>query len=147
MENILEVSNMKPIIIIKQNINKLGSFMEGFDRRHSERLRFVGAQVLYRLENGQISLKPLKDISRSCACFNIENAIEIGGIIELEIIIPGREKIFVKGIVSRLSNPSLEYNPYIVVQFLPFGTDDRYNSLKSYKQLKKLIFECLELVE
>ena len=92
--------------------------MEGFDRRHSERLRFVGAQVLYRLENGQISQKPLKDISRSSACFNIENAIEISDFIEMEIIIPGREKIFVKGFVSRLSNPSLEYNPYVVNFYL-----------------------------
>ena len=39
-------------------------------------------------------------------------------------------------------------NPaYAVVQFLLFGSDERYNSMHSYEQLKELSEEYLQSVE
>lgn len=120
--------------------------MEGFDRRHADRLRIIGAQISYKRKNGQKFLVPLKDLTKSSACFSIENALEIGELVDIEIIIPSKDEIHVKGMITRLSDPLEENNSYAVVQFFAFGTDERYNSLKSYDQLTKVMTEFLQTV-
>jgi hypothetical protein len=93
--------------------------------------------------NGQFNLKPLNDITKSSARFEVDHPMKKGEFIELEIIIPGRKKIHVKATVIRSSIPTTEHPPYVVVQFLPFGSDKRYNSMECYKQLSELIEQYL----
>jgi hypothetical protein len=121
--------------------------MDGIERRHTDRLKILGANVVYTLKNGQFGLKPLIDITRSSACLEVDHPINKGEFIELEVIIPGRTKIFIKGTVTRLSDPISERPAYIVVQFLPFGTDERYNSMECYQQLIDMIEQYLLPVE
>lgn len=117
--------------------------MDGFDRRHRDRLKILGAEVIYTLKNGQFAIKPLIDLTRSSARFEVEHSIQNKDFIKLEIIIPGKDKIPVKGTVIRLSDPVSEDPSYVVIQFLPFGTDERYNSMESYDLLGALIEEIL----
>ena len=117
--------------------------MDGFDRRHRDRLKILGAEVIYTLKNGQFAIKPLMDLTRSSARFEVEHSIQNKDFIKLEIVVPGKDKIPVKGTVIRLSDPVSEDPAYIVVQFLPFGTDERYNSMESYDLLGELIEEHL----
>ena len=84
---------------------------------------------------------PLNDLTLSSACFKIKHPLKLGEYIELEIIVPNKEIISVKGIVSRLEIPT-----YAVAQFFAFGTDERYNSMNSYDQLKKIMNEYLMAV-
>jgi hypothetical protein len=117
--------------------------MDGFDRRHRDRLKILGAEVIYSLKNGQFAIKPLLDLTRNSARFEVEHSIQNKDFIKLEIMVKGKEKIHVKGNVIRLSDPVSEDSSYIVVQFLPFGTDERYNSMESYDLLGELIEENL----
>lgn len=112
--------------------------MDGIERRHSVRLSFLGAQVIYKRKNGQCGCVPLKDLTKSSASFSIEHYLQFGEVVELEIKIPDNEIITIKGIITRLSDPSLEDTRYAVVQFLAFGTDERYNSMECYQQLGEL---------
>jgi hypothetical protein len=116
-------------------------YMNDVDRRHAVRLEVKGAEVFYKLESGQTSYKPLRDITKSSARFDVDHTIKHGDPIELEIIVPGKVNIVVKGKIIRLSDPASEHPSYAVVQFVPFGTDERYNSMLSYNQLSALIEE------
>lgn len=117
--------------------------MDGFDRRHRDRLKILGAEVIYTLKNGQFAIMPLLDLTRNSARFEVEHSISNKDFIKLEIMVKGKDKIHVKGNVIRLSDPVSEDSSYIVVQFLPFGTDERYNSMESYDLLGELIEENL----
>ena len=117
--------------------------MHNFDRRNRDRLNVKGAEVIYTLNSGQFAIKPLLDFTRCTARFEVDHSIQLKEFIKLEIIFPGKEKILVKGTVIRISDPVTEYPTYIVVEFLPFGTDARYNSMESYQQLSEVIEENL----
>jgi hypothetical protein len=122
-------------------------FMKNIDRRHAVRLKIEGAEVFYKLQSGQTSFKPLKDITKNSARFEVEHTLNQGTFVELELIIPGRENIPVKGNVIRISDPGMENTSYAVVLFVPFGTDERYNSMQCYEQLSNLVEERLLMVE
>ena len=117
--------------------------MDDLDRRNRERFAVKGAEVIYTLNNGQFAIKPLLDFTRSTARFEVDHSIQLKEFIKLEIIFPGKDKIQVKGTVIRLSDPASEYPPYAVIEFIPFGTDARYNSMESYQQLSEVIEENL----
>jgi hypothetical protein len=134
-------------LIFKGYFNLLDEVMNGIERRHADRLQIIGANVIYTLNNGQFGLQPLNDLTMSSARFEIDHIMKDEDIIELELIIPGEDKVYVKGKVIRLSNPAFEHPPYVVIQFLPFGTDERYNSMQSYEQLKNLIDKYLQTVD
>jgi hypothetical protein len=112
-----------------------------FERRHSDRLEIPKAKVVYKTDDGITFNTTLKDMTISSIRFESNNYHNVGEFIEMEIIIPGKEKIQVKGKVIRVSNY------YITVQFLLFGSDERYNSMNSYEQLKELSEEYLQTVE
>ena len=76
--------------------------MDGFDRRHRDRLKILGAEVIYTLKNGQFAIKPLMDLTRNSARFEVEHSIQNKDFIKLEIVVPGKDKIPVKGTVIRL---------------------------------------------
>ena len=117
--------------------------MDHPERRQSPRLKLIGAHVIYRLNKGRYSLKLLHDISKSCARFDVDHALELGDYLEIILIIPKKERIYLKCSIIRVSNPDSEYPPYVVAKFLPFTTDERYNSMKSFHQLHELIDEYL----
>jgi hypothetical protein len=127
----------------KFNFNLLGKELNTLERRQSPRLKLSGAYVIYKLDKGRYSLKLLYDLTKSHARFEIDHKVELGDRIELIFIIPKKEKIYIKARVLRVSDPVSEFPPYAVVQFLPFGKDERYNSMKCFNQLQKLIDEFL----
>jgi hypothetical protein len=121
--------------------------MYQIERRHLDRFKIPGAEVSYQLPDGSPSRVKLVDITRSGIRLEINNPGIIGEIIELEIIVPRKDKIFIKGHVVWTSKPDSESPAYAVVQFLVFGSDERYNSMQSYEQLKELLEEYLQSVE
>ena len=115
--------------------------MKDFDRRHAYRIAIPEAMVRYKRKSGQNGEMPLIDLTKSSACFRIEHELKFGEMLELEIIIPNKDPINLKSIVIRVSNPVSEIVSYAVVQFLAFGSDERYNSLQAYEQLTQLLNE------
>ena len=121
--------------------------MYQIERRHLDRFNIPGAEIIYKLPDGTSSRVKLVDATRSGVRFEINNPVIIGEIIELEIIVPQNDNIFIKGHVVWTSKPDSENPAYAVVQFLVFGSDERYNSMQSYEQLKELSEEYLQSVE
>ena len=121
--------------------------MYQIERRHLDRFKIPGAEVSYKLPDGSSSRAKFIDITRSGVRFEINNPVIIGKIIELELIIPQKDKIFIKGHVVWTSKPDSGNPAYAVVQFLVFGSDVRYNSMQSYEQLKELSEEYLQTVD
>jgi hypothetical protein len=119
--------------------------MKDFDRRHAHRISIPEAMIRYTRKNGQSGEMPLIDLTKSSACFIIEHELKFGEMLELEIIIPNKDQINLKSIVIRISDPAEELVSYAVVQFLAFGTDERYNSLHAYEQLTQLLNEYVHL--
>ena len=86
--------------------------------------------VNYVLQDGNKAQMPLKNITHGGICFSVEHSLEKGDLVELDIKLPGNAEISVKGNVvwsSRLD---------AAVQFLPFGTDERYNSFKDFNAIQ-----------
>jgi hypothetical protein len=121
--------------------------MYQIERRHLDRFKIPGAEISYKLPDGSTSRVKLVDITRSGVRFEINNPVIVGEIIELEIIVPKKDIIFIKGHVVWTSKPDSESPVYAVVQFLIFGSDERFNSMHSYEQLKELSEEYLQTVE
>ena len=68
--------------------------MYQIERRHLDRFKIPGAEVSYKLPDGSSSRVKLVDITRSGIRFEINNPVIIGEIIELELIVPKKDKIF-----------------------------------------------------
>ena len=132
---------MVTIIDYCKQILRLEFIVNIIERRHFERLYILGAKVLYKRKNGQAALMPINDLTLSSVSFRMKHPLKLGEHIELDIIVPDKEVINVKGIVTRLEIPT-----YAVAQFFAFGTDERYNSMDSYDQLKKIMNENLVAV-
>jgi hypothetical protein len=105
------------------------------DRRHSYRFEVPGAQVKYELGNGESAEVPMKNITHGGVCFGIIDMVNEGTFMELEILFPGDVKITIKGNIV-WSNES-----DAAIQFLPFGTDERYNSFQCHQLLKGILTE------
>ena len=121
--------------------------MYQIERRYLDRFKIQGAEVSLNLPDGSSSRLPLVDMTRSSARFEVKNDLKIGEIIEMEIIIPHKENIHIKGKVVWTSKANADNPAYAGVQFLPFGSDECYNSMHSYEQLKKLSEEYLQPAE
>jgi hypothetical protein len=115
-----------------------------YEKRNTERYAVPGSRVEYKLEGGQSAETPVKDITHGGLCFEFEHSAEEGNLIEIEIRIPGREKLVLKGNIVWTSISSTDDPNYAAMQFLPFGTDERYNSMKYHERLKKLLKQCIE---
>jgi len=105
------------------------------ERRHSDRFEIPGARVNYSQENGKKEQMPLRNITHGGICFGTEQPLEKGALVEVDIKLPGNAEIYVKGNVVWASKFDA------AVQFLPFGTDERYNSFKSYQKIKEVLTE------
>lgn len=112
------------------------------ERRHLERFEVLGAQILFKPGKGFSLFErfsgplPLKDITKNGACIMIDQPLERGTLITIEIRIPGRGKIKVKGHVVWNSYPNDPLQAGI--QFLPYGEGKQYNSFTSRQQLEQL---------
>lgn len=109
------------------------------ERRLLKRYKVPEAEVSYKASYGAINLVSLVDISKSGVRFEMDNTIENGDFIEIEIAIPTKEKIAIKGHVIWTSETTAKTPGYAVVQFLPVGKDDRFNSEESISQIDDLI--------
>jgi hypothetical protein len=125
--------------------------IDSFDKRKIERVVIPETWVIYYKDDSLYRFGTLLNISRSAACFEIQDSLEVNSFLELEIIIPDKEKLKIKGTIIRegesfFRNEEIEiyHFKYAVVQFSPYGDDDeRYNSLQVYEQLKDLEKEYL----
>ena len=59
------------------------------ERRHSDRFEIPGARVNYSLENGDKSQMPLRNITHGGICFGVEQPLEKGTLVEVDIKLPG----------------------------------------------------------
>jgi Tfp pilus assembly protein PilZ len=109
------------------------------ERRHSDRFEIPGARVNYYVNDGEEIQMPLKNITHGGICFEIMYPLELGELVEVDIKLPGNNEIFVKGNVVWTTELAA------AVQFLPFGTDERYNSFKSYQQIKEVLTEHIKV--
>jgi len=121
--------------------------MYQIERRHIDRFKVPGAKALYYTSCKLTNIVPLIDISISATRFELPDDFNESDIIDIELIIPSKKKILLKGKAIRISKNGPENPDYAAVQFLPFGSDKLYNSTDSYKQLKELIAECEERLE
>jgi hypothetical protein len=106
------------------------------DRRHSNRFEIPGARVYYQGEDGLKTETKLNNLTHGGARFRTGRKLNKGEVIELEIQLPERERILVKGYVVWTSEMDA------AIRFLAFGKKDSFNSFQSYQQLKLLINEC-----
>ena len=109
------------------------------ERRHSDRFEIPGARVNYCLQNGARAQMPLKNITHGGICFGVDHPLEKGDLVEVDIKLPGNAEIYVKGNVVWASKFDA------AVQFLPFGTDERYNSFASYQKIKAVLTEHVKV--
>lgn len=115
-----------------------------YERRYSDRYPVPDAKVVYRLKSGDEDQKPIKDITHSGVCFEFSHSTEVGHELEIELIIPGKDKIVLKGNIVWTSVTEERPEGFAAAQFLPFGTDERYNTMDSHKKLRNLIKECID---
>lgn len=108
------------------------------ERRYLDRFKIYGAKIKYVMKNGDSSTGKLIDITKISVRFTINHNIIEGDSIEISILIKGKKPINVIGNVIWTAESDAKNDAQAVVQFLPFGTDDRYNSMESYEQLAQL---------
>lgn len=110
------------------------------ERRYADRFEIPGAQVAYRMGGKVEAQMPLTDITNGGVRFAIQHDFTKGDLIELDIHIPQKCQIYVKGNIVWSSDIDA------AVQFLPFGTDTRYNSFESYQLIKDIMSDCVNCV-
>ena len=116
-------------------------------QRQIDRFKITGAEVLYHTSENLAKRVPLIDISINTVRFKLSDDFNKREILDMELIIPPKEKIFLKGKAVRISMNNPKDPDSIAVQFSPFGSDKRYNSLNSFKRLNQLIIECEQILE
>ena len=115
------------------------------DRRFLERIKIAGARVAFRTssEKGLFSRysepMPVEDITWNSLRFSTNHFLKSGDPVDLEVLIPGENKIKVKGHLVWTSRKPDDQTNYAVVQLLPFGSGKQYNSLNIRQKLKGLI--------
>lgn len=118
--------------------------MAQYERRYTDRYPLPGAKVQYNLEGGNSDETPVKDITQGGLCFEFTHSADEGHQIEIELKIPGMGNLVLKGNIVWTSVSSGDDPDMAAMQFLPFGTDDRYNSMENHKRLKKVLQECFK---
>ena len=114
--------------------------MEKYDRRYLDRLEIPGAKIEYKLQNGRTATTGLINLTKISVRFYTKHKFKTDELVEISIKIIDKETIRVKGnVVWFQTAKENEFNKAnAVVQFLPFGTDEKYNSLKSYDLLAQV---------
>jgi hypothetical protein len=115
-----------------------------YDRRYNERYPLPAAKVRYKVDENEVHGKSVKDITHSGVCIEFSHSTEVGSQIEIELTIPGKDSLVLKGNIVWTGFQNADKAGYAGMQFLPFGTDERYNTMDDHDKLRKLIMECIE---
>ena len=115
-----------------------------YDRRYNERYPLPGATVLYRINSERATETPVKDITHGGVCFEFSHSTDVGSQLEIEISIPGKDSLILKGNIIWTALEGTDTPGYAAMQFLPFGTDNRYNTMENHDKLRDVILECIE---
>ena len=115
-----------------------------YERRYSERYPLPDAKITYKLGTGDSDETPVKDITHGGVCFEFSHSAEVGHQLEIEFEIPGKAKFVLKGNIVWTSAGSEDDPGFAAAQFLPYGTDERYNSMKNRDRLRNIIKECID---
>jgi len=119
------------------------------ERRHLERFSIPGAKTLYKLYkkinlfnryNGPTNLK---DITKHGACIEIKEDVRPGNQLLMRIIVPGEQKISVRGQVVWTNKAREHSSGFAGIQFSPYGEGKPYNSFKTREALEKLTQQYL----
>jgi predicted Fe-Mo cluster-binding NifX family protein len=114
-----------------------------------KRLKIPGAQVLYKEKTPVKFFKKfsgpvnLKDISWGGTSFEVRQCLKPGTPMDLKIIIPGTEKLMIKGRIAWKNYDPYNNRSFAGIQFLPFGEEKNYNSLQCYKRLDQITKQYL----
>jgi hypothetical protein len=115
------------------------------ERRALERVKINGAAIFYRLVNDLkvinrfLGPEPLEDLTWGSLRFATDKSIPPGEILDVEISIPGENKLRLRGCVIWMSDMPINQKFYAVVQFLAYGTTKPYNSIKIKERLKQIV--------
>ena len=106
-----------------------------YERRHADRFAIPGAKMRIHQNGATSELLHVEDMTKSSIRFQIGRSVNQGQEIEIELNIPEMDPLVIKGHVIWAIDPQGEEKSIAVIQFLPFGTDERYNSIQTYEQL------------
>jgi len=115
------------------------------DRRALERVKIKGAAISYRFVNElrvinrYLGPEPLEDLTWSSIRFATDKSLQPGELLDVEISIPGENKLRVRGCVIWISDLPINEKFYAVVQFLAYGSTKPYNSIKIKERLKQIV--------
>jgi hypothetical protein len=111
---------------------------DGLERRTIDRFCIPDAKVRYKQINGSNGVGELIDLSRSAIRFEVYYPLYEGALVEVTLELPGGDEISLRGHVVWTFDIPHENRSFTVVQFLPFGSDDRYNQPASLEKLKAI---------
>jgi len=109
---------------------------DGLERRTIDRFTIPDAKVRYKQYNGSSGMGELIDLSRSSIRFEVYYPLQEGALIEVTIELPNNDEITLKGHIVWTYEMRNENRNFTVVQFFPFGTDERYNQPANLEKLK-----------
>jgi len=122
------------------------------ERRTTQRVEIPAAQVFYKKDEGFELFKrmtgpmPLRDLGTGGICFEVEDGVEWGDLfygdpIYVEILMPDRKKVQVRGNIRWISGAMDSDASLIGIEFMPFGERGRANSTRSRKKIEKFTID------
>jgi hypothetical protein len=114
------------------------------ERRHLERFSIPGAKTLYKVDkrinlfNRYLGPTNLKDITKNGVCIEILEEIKPGSLLNLKILVPGEEKLDLRGQLVWSEKIEAHRPVKAGIQFLPYGKGKPYNSFKTRETLERL---------
>ena len=114
------------------------------ERRALDRVMVPGAIVSYKkmktvaLFDRFSQPKPLRNISKSGVCFELDQPIKYGERIRLEIKIPGHKTLRLDGNVRWFKSAMDNGKFFAGAQFVPFGKGKDFNSMGVLEDLRNL---------
>ena len=79
----------------------------------------------------------LKNLSKSGVCLQIKNGINKGDRLTIQLVLPGNDKIELKGQVRWKADTVGQFNE-VGIQFEPFGVGRNFNPLTSLEKLRNI---------
>lgn len=119
------------------------------ERRSIKRIHVPGALVRLKKSTGlgvfNMLSKPseLINISKSGLSFRIDEEYRYGDTIFIRLSFPDGRSFSLRGII-RWYNEGTPENPRVGIQFYPFGSGRRYNSIKALEYLRSMDGQKLE---